>query len=73
MIFSIVAFTVLGCLTFGLCYFVQGILQPLTGKLFSFVIVVVLFFVLLILSAGIIPYPGPLEPQGGPRFFNESR
>ena len=39
---------------------------------FAFIIVAVLFIVLLILLADIVPYSGSLEP-GAPRFFGDSQ
>lgn len=69
-IFYLILWCVGGVLAFGLCAFFAEVLRPLIGGFFTGVVVVVMFFGLLILLAGIIPFPGSLEP-GRPRFFGD--
>ena len=69
--FSLIAWTVGGFIIFGICAFIREALEPHIGG-FAWLLAVVLFFVLLIFLAGIVPYPGDLEP-GRPRFFGDSQ
>ena len=70
-IFSLIAWTVGGFIIFGICAFIREALEPHIGGI-AWLLAVVLFFVLLIFLAGIVPYPGDLEP-GKPRFFGDSQ
>ena len=69
--FGFIIWCVGGFLAFGLCAIIKDALEPTLGG-FAFIIVAVLFIVLLILLAGIVPYSGSLEP-GAPRFFGDSQ
>ena len=70
-IFSLIAWTVGGFVIFGICAFIREALEPHIGG-FAWLLAIILFFVLLIFLAGIVPYPGDLEP-GRPRFFGDSQ
>ena len=70
LIFNFILWCIGGIAAFYICSFVAEALRPIIGGFFTVVVVVVLFFGLLILLAGIVPYPGSLEP-GRPRFFGD--
>ena len=70
-IFSLIAWTVGGFIIFGICAFIREALEPTIGG-FAWLLAVILFFVLLILLAGIVQYPVDLEP-GASRFFGVSQ